>query len=179
MRTRAGALAVAANLALAFSAPSGAAERLGTVSSPISCNAAAQERFARAVAILHSFWYEEAERAFTAVAEADPACAMAAIPARYAVERQSWAEAAKLGPPKAAVAWSKYPWTTAMIVYPRALGDAHTGDLAGAKGEIEKLAATRDALRGKSKYWSDQVRSSASLRRRHWPRPRAGTKGPA
>ena len=83
--------------------------------------------------------------------------AMAAIPARYAVERRNWAEAARLEPPKAAVAWNKFPWTTAMIAYARALGDAHTGDLAAAKVEIDKLAATRDALRGKSKYWSDQV----------------------
>ena len=36
-----------------------------------------EQRFERAVAILHSMWYEEAVKAFTGVAEADPACAMA------------------------------------------------------------------------------------------------------
>ena len=30
-----------------------------------------------------------------------------------------------------------------MITFARALGDAHTGDLAAAKAEIDKLAATR------------------------------------
>jgi hypothetical protein len=86
------------------------------------------------------------------------AYAMAAIPARYAVERRSWAEAAKLELPPATVAWSKFPWTTAMITFARALGDAHTGNLAGARTEIDKLASTRDALRqAKNKYWSDQV----------------------
>ena len=37
-------------------------ERLGTVNFPISCSPAAQAKFTRAVALLHSFWYEEAER---------------------------------------------------------------------------------------------------------------------
>ena len=51
-------------------------EKLGNVHFPVSCIAAAQEQFDRAVAILHSFWYEEAVKAFTAVTEADPGCAM-------------------------------------------------------------------------------------------------------
>ena len=54
-----------------------AGEKLGEVHFPISCNSDAQKRFDRAVAILHSMWYEEAVKAFTGVAEADPACAMA------------------------------------------------------------------------------------------------------
>ena len=52
-------------------------EKLGTITFPTSCAPAAQAPFARAVALLHSFWYDEAEKAFTAVAAADPACAMA------------------------------------------------------------------------------------------------------
>jgi tetratricopeptide (TPR) repeat protein len=52
-------------------------ERLGTVNFPISCSPAAQARFTRAVALLHSFWYEEAEKAFTETANADPQCGMA------------------------------------------------------------------------------------------------------
>jgi tetratricopeptide (TPR) repeat protein len=86
------------------------------------------------------------------------AYAMAAIPARYAIERRDWAGAAKLELPPATVAWDKFPWTAAMVTFARALGDAHTGDLAGARSEIDKLAATRDALlQAKNKYWSDQV----------------------
>lgn len=84
--------------------------------------------------------------------------AMAAIPARYAVERRDWADAAKLDLPSATVAWDKFPWTPALITFARALGDARTGDLAGAKAEIDKLAAIRDALlQSGNKYWSDQV----------------------
>jgi tetratricopeptide (TPR) repeat protein len=52
-------------------------ERLGTVSFPTSCTPAAQAKFTRAVALLHSFWYEEAEKAFTETAAADPQCGMA------------------------------------------------------------------------------------------------------
>src|ERR1043166_1462318 len=49
----------------------------GKVDFPVSCAAVAQPEFNRAVALLHSFFYEEARRAFTAVAEQDPKCAMA------------------------------------------------------------------------------------------------------
>lgn len=52
-------------------------EKLGQVNFPVSCNAAARKQFNRATALLHSFWYEEAEKAFTAVAKEDPKCVMA------------------------------------------------------------------------------------------------------
>lgn len=52
------------------------AEKLGTVHFPISCSPAAQQQFERAVALLHSFWYEEAVTAFTRITETDAACAM-------------------------------------------------------------------------------------------------------
>jgi tetratricopeptide (TPR) repeat protein len=52
-------------------------EKLGKVHFPVSCSAAAQEQFDRAVALLHSFWLDEAAKAFAAIAQADPGCAMA------------------------------------------------------------------------------------------------------
>jgi len=51
--------------------------KLGTVHFQTSCAKSVQPQFERAVAILHSFWYEEADKAFRAVTEADPNCAMA------------------------------------------------------------------------------------------------------
>ena len=51
-------------------------EKLGTVHFPVSCAPAVEADFARAVALLHSFWYEEALKAFTAVTTADASCAM-------------------------------------------------------------------------------------------------------
>ena len=52
-------------------------ERLGTVSFSVSCAAAVQAPFNRGVALLHDFWYEEAQRQFAEIAKADPNCAMA------------------------------------------------------------------------------------------------------
>jgi len=52
-------------------------ERLGRVVFPVSCSRLAQQRFERAMALLHSFWWEEAPRAFRSVLEADSTCAMA------------------------------------------------------------------------------------------------------
>ena len=49
----------------------------GKVDFQISCAEGAQPEFNRGIALLHSFFYEEARRAFTAVAEKDPKCAMA------------------------------------------------------------------------------------------------------
>ena len=50
---------------------------VGKVEFPITCAPDVQSDFARGVALLHSFFYEEARRVFTAVAERDPKCAMA------------------------------------------------------------------------------------------------------
>jgi len=52
-------------------------EKFGSVHMPISCNPSAQVPFDRGIALLHSFWYEEADKQFQAIAQADPQCAMA------------------------------------------------------------------------------------------------------
>ena len=51
--------------------------KVGTVNLPTSCSDKAQPEFLRGVALLHSFFYEEARRVFTSAAALDPACAMA------------------------------------------------------------------------------------------------------
>jgi hypothetical protein len=51
--------------------------QLGTVSFPTSCAAAVQPQIERAVAMLHSFWFEAAEAEFDAVLAAAPSCAIA------------------------------------------------------------------------------------------------------
>ncbi len=55
----------------------GQPQNLGTVNFPISCDAGVRQQFGRAVALLHSFWYQQAAQEFAAVAKADPACGMA------------------------------------------------------------------------------------------------------
>src|SRR5262245_35911054 len=59
-------------------APAGRpSEQLGKVSFPTSCIPAVQAQFERGVALLHSFWFSEGFKAFTAIADQDPGCAMA------------------------------------------------------------------------------------------------------
>ncbi len=53
-----------------------ASQKLGRVNFPVSCTPQAQRQFNRAVAWLHSFEYEEAEKAFTEVTVTDPRCGM-------------------------------------------------------------------------------------------------------
>ena len=52
-------------------------EHFGSVHFPISCSPDAQRQFDRAVAMLHSFFFPETVKAFSAIAEAEPSCAMA------------------------------------------------------------------------------------------------------
>jgi len=54
-----------------------ASEKLGDVNFATSCTPAAQKQFNHAVAWLHSFEYEEAEKAFSEVAASDPRCGIA------------------------------------------------------------------------------------------------------
>jgi len=66
-------------------------EKLGTVNFPTSCAPAVRAPFARAVALLHSFWYDEAEKAFGEVATADPSCAMAQWGVAMSLYHPIWA----------------------------------------------------------------------------------------
>lgn len=52
-------------------------QQLGTVHFPVSCAPSVQKPFERGIALLHSFWYEEAEKEFAQIAQDDPRCAMA------------------------------------------------------------------------------------------------------
>jgi len=51
-------------------------EKFGEVNFPISCSAGAQRQFNRAVAMLHSFFFPETVKAFTALVAQEPSCAM-------------------------------------------------------------------------------------------------------
>ena len=69
-------LAIVALLSISTAGAQGP-EKIGRVKFPISCAAAVQKPFERGVALLHSFWYLEAAKAFTEIAQADPDCAIA------------------------------------------------------------------------------------------------------
>jgi tetratricopeptide (TPR) repeat protein len=86
------------------------------------------------------------------------AYAIAAMPARYAVERRNWSEAAALAPPPMPFPWERFPWAEAMISFTRALGAARIGDVSGAEKEIAKLQSLKEKLaQAKDDYWAKQV----------------------
>jgi tetratricopeptide (TPR) repeat protein len=72
--------------------------------------------------------------------------ALAAIPARYALERNDWKAAAALAIPNVPH-WSSFPFMEATIEYAHALGRAHTGDLDGAEKAIARMRQLRDATK--------------------------------
>lgn len=69
--------ALAATTALADVPAIGDLRQVGTTHLATSCAPAVANDFAAGVALLHSFFYEEARRVFTDVAARDPKCAMA------------------------------------------------------------------------------------------------------
>ena len=64
--------------------------QLGTVHFPVSCTPEAQKTFEKGVALLHSFWYEEAEKTFTEASKEDPKCAMAHWGIAMSLWHQLW-----------------------------------------------------------------------------------------
>jgi len=74
------------------------------------------------------------------------AYALAAIPTRYAFERNDWAAAANLSIPNVPH-WSSFPFLEALIEYGHALGRAHNGDLDGARRAIARMQQLRDATK--------------------------------
>jgi tetratricopeptide (TPR) repeat protein len=79
--------------------------------------------------------------------------AKAAMPARYVLERADWAGAAALP-----MNPTQYPMADSLIRFTRGLGMARTGNLAGAKEEIEAMKVLRTTLqRADQSYWADRT----------------------
>jgi len=79
--------------------------------------------------------------------------ALAAIPARYALERGAWTEAAQLVPRPSA-----YPYADALTYFAKALGAARTGQTAVARSAIAALGAITHRLREQQElYWAGQT----------------------
>lgn len=79
--------------------------------------------------------------------------ALAAAPARFALEQRRWTEAASLVPRP-----SRFPASRALTYYARALGAAHIGATDDASAAVQELTTVRDALlQAKQDYWAKQV----------------------
>jgi len=82
--------------------------------------------------------------------------ALAAMPARYAIERGDWQAATKLEPRSSA-----FPFTEALSHFARGIGAARSGDVALAQKSEAELARLRDALKtAKNDYWATEVEVS-------------------
>jgi len=79
--------------------------------------------------------------------------AKAAMPARYVLDRGDWAGAATL-----VLKPSQYPMADSLTHFARGLGMARSGNVAGAKAEVEAMKALRAALeRVNDSYWADRT----------------------
>src|SRR5205807_10068121 len=79
--------------------------------------------------------------------------AVAVVPARYALERGDWAGAAALP-----VVDTGRQQADSLVRFTRGLGMARSGDLAGAKGEIQAMQALRGALATSNQsYWAERT----------------------
>ena len=119
-------------------------QQLGRVHFPVSCAAAVQKPFERGVALLHSFWYEEAEKQFTEIAQDDPKCAMAQWGLGMSQWHQLWnhpdAATTKKGAAEALKAKALHAKTARERGYIKALLAFYAG-----KGEFEKHAQAYSA----------------------------------
>ena len=86
------------------------------------------------------------------------AYAFAAIPARYALERKNWKEAAELQLHPANFSWEKFPWQEAIIHFAKVLGNVHLNNPNEAEKELDIMKSLYDKL-GKYKI-------------NHWKQPR-------
>ena len=83
--------------------------------------------------------------------------ALAAVPARFALERQAWKEAAELEP-----RGGQFPQAEAITYFARSLGSARSGDVAAAERDVVKLKELRAALdKANQSYWAEQVEIQA------------------
>jgi len=79
--------------------------------------------------------------------------AKAAMPARYVLERADWTGAAALP-----MTPTKYPMADSLNRFTRGLGMARTGDLAGAKEEVDAMKVLRTTLQDADQsYWADRT----------------------
>ena len=83
--------------------------------------------------------------------------AFGAMPARYALERRQWKEAAALEVPALGF-FGKLPFAEGHLVYARAVGAAKSGDLARARAATDRLAELAKASTDpRFRYFADQM----------------------
>ena len=87
--------------------------------------------------------------------------ALAAIPARFALEQRAWKDAAALEAPKATLAWERFPYALALTHFARAIGAARLGDAAAASAAVDGIAGIK--AQGKAILYTTQYMEEAEL----------------
>jgi len=136
-------------------------KQLGTVHFPVSCAASVQKPFERGVALLHSFWYEEAEKEFVQIAKDDASCAMAHWGVAMSLWHQLWdhpnAATLKRGLAELKEAQSLHPGTDRERDYIAALRAFY-----GKKGDHDQRAqAYSQAMEGVHQRYPDDREAAA------------------
>lgn len=86
------------------------------------------------------------------------AYAIAAIPARIALENKDWNKAANLELSSIEFPWKEFPWQKSILHFTRALGATHLGNLNDAENEIAILESLhQNILDADNKYQANQV----------------------
>jgi tetratricopeptide (TPR) repeat protein len=117
-------------------------------------------------AAAESIWAETLKvAAIKSVAQPD-SFALAAMPARLALERGRWADAAtvELHPAITEADWQRLPQSLSNVVFARAIGASRSGDAAAARKEIARLRTLQATLtERKVAYWAEQVDIQANV----------------
>ncbi|HUF35809.1 MAG TPA: hypothetical protein VMN37_07650, partial [Gemmatimonadales bacterium] len=146
-RATARGAAILAAVAVLFTVPAFAqhdhrhGKQLGRVEFPVSCAPEAQRRFGHAMAVLHSFWWEEGDHAFGAVLDADSACAMA----HWGLALNAWGNPFAGGPTGATLTHGAE--AAARAVAARAPTARERGFIAAAAALYRDAATTSNAAR--------------------------------
>jgi tetratricopeptide (TPR) repeat protein len=125
--------------------PSVKKEKLGKVLFQTSCSAEAQKQFERALGMLHSFFFPETVKAFAAIPETDPGCAIA-----------YWGLAVSIRPNPLVG-----PWDAATLR--RGLDAVEKGEAIGAKTERE-----RDWIAAVKEFYKDYDKVDQDVRTRNY-----------
>lgn len=170
----------------------GTAGDFGEVSFPISCAAAVQPVFTRGVAMLHSFFYDEAAKAFEEAAAKDPSCAMAywgvamtqfrplwapPTPAEFTKGREAVVSALALGEKggnarelgyvRAIAAYFNNPVAASprdrAVAYEQAMSAVHTAQPADDEGAIFYALALLGTAQASDKTYANQKKAAALL----------------
>jgi tetratricopeptide (TPR) repeat protein len=84
--------------------------------------------------------------------------ALAAVPARHALERRAWSEAAAVTAQPTTFPWAKYPYAKAIVHFARAVGAARSGKVEAARQDLATLAEIQTLLKGQKGFdWATQV----------------------